>query len=359
MQEYIFFSKSNWSEPPRLRHQVANLVRSFGGKVLFFEKPAQWGRERIESSIKCIGPDLRTVRTRQLIHHQLRLARPLRALNAGFEIDEIRKALEDIDTQESIIINFNYDYYFLREIFPHNTILTIINDDFVAQARFLDGQHVRGALAKTCAISDAVLVVSYPLADQVKPWCEPHLFFPWSDVNYAAPIENPNRNGVLVWAHIDRRFDFQLLKEAAARRPKIRFHMVGPVADNVRTSVEMLRSSSPNFIFKEFGKLNDLPLTDFFCSAIPYQRGVKDIEAVTMSNKTLQILARGIPLVTHGMPHFYQHEAILRSANIDTFLAGLDFCQENFERLQPAVSDFVSENQATNRFEQLQRILRG
>lgn len=359
MQRYIFFTKSHWSEPPRLRHQVANLVRSFGGEVLFFEKPAQLGKGGFNSSIKTIEAGLRTARTCELIHHQLRVIPILGALNALLEKGEIRKALSGVDSEGAVIVNFNYDYYFLREIFPRHKILTVINDDFVAQAKFFDGKHVLKTLAKTCSMSDSVLVVSYPLADQVRPWCDPQLFFPWSDVGYKVSQGMKKRDGILVWAHINRRIDFQLLKEAAARRPGMKFHIVGPVAENGRAGVEMLRSFSPNFSFKDFGKLGELPLDEYFCSAIPYMKGVKDIEAVTMSNKTLQLLARGMPIVTHGMPYFYRHDAIVNSDTVDAFVSGLDFCQSKFEELQPSIERLVSENQAVNRFEQLQRILQG
>lgn len=359
MQRYIFFTKSQWDEPPRLRHQVANLVRSFGGEVLFFEKPAQVGKGGGDSSIKNIEADLRTVRTRELIHHQLRVVPILGTLNALVEKGQIRAALSGVDVEGAVIVNFNYDYYFLREIFPRHKILTVINDDFVAQAKFFDGKHVLKTLAKTCAMSDSVLVVSYPLADQARPWCDPQLFFPWSDVGYRASQGLKSRDGILVWAHINRRIDFELLKEAAARRPDMKFHIVGPVAENGRAGVEMLRSFSSNFLFKDFGKLDELPLEEYFCSAIPYMKGVKDIEAVTMSNKTLQLLARGMPIVTHGMPHFYRHDAIVNTDTVDAFVAGLDFCQGQFEALQPSIEKLVSENQAVNRFEQLQRILKG
>lgn len=359
MQRYIFFSKSFWSEPPRLRHQVANLVRSFGGDVLFFEKPAQFGRESRSGSIECIEPGLRVVRTAQLIHHQLRIASFLRAVNAAFEVREIRKVLREVDSEGAVIINFNYDYYFLREIFPRHKIISVINDDFVAQAKLLNGRHALKVLAKTSAMSDAVLVVSYPLADQVRPWCSPHLFFPWSDVDFKAPDTASNRQAVLIWAHIDRRLDFDLLAEASKLRPDIKFHIVGPVADGVRTRVEALRVSSPNFIFQDFGKLGELPLDSYFCSAIPYVKGVKDIEAVTLSNKTLQLLARGLPIVTHGMPSFYEHQAIVKSDSVEEFVAGLDFCREGFGELQPEIESLVAKNQAANRFEQLQRIIQG
>lgn len=342
-----------------MRHQVTNLLRSHGGKILFFEKPFQLGKEKVSSCVTEIDPGLSIVRTGELIHHQLRVVPLLGTVNAFFEKRQIRKALRGVGVDDAVIINFNYDYHFLRDIFPRNKILTLINDDFVAQAKFFKGAHTLRALGKTCSMSDAVLVVSYPLADQTKPWCHPHLFFPWSDVRYSRPIENQNRNSVLIWAYINQNMDFDLLIEAVKRRKNIIFHIVGPVAENVKSSIEKLNRFSVNFVFREASELDRLPLDQYFCSTIPYINNVKHIEAVTMSNKTLQLLARGVPIVTHGMPNFYDHPAIINTNSIDSFMEGLDFCRERFVQLQVEIEKLVSENQANNRYEQLQQIIHG
>ncbi len=359
MRNYIFFSKSNWHEVPRLRHQLANLLRENGNDVFFFEKPASVLRGSHRISLRYIEPGLHTGKTRELIHHQLRVFSFLEYINAYFERRQIKSLLYGQALDETIILNFNYDYFFLRDLFPKNKIITVINDDFVAQAKFAKGQHVVRVLAKTCSMSDAVLVVSYPLAKQVEEWCEPHLFLPWSDVRYSRPIENPNRNTILIWAYINQNMDFDLLIETVKRRKNIIFHIVGPVAENVKSSIEKLNRFNGNFVFKEASVLDRLPLDQYFCSAIPYINNVKHIEAVTMSNKTLQLLARGVPIVTHGMPNFYDHSAIINTNSVDTFMEGLDFCRERFDQLQVEIERLVSGNQANNRYEQLQQIIHG
>lgn len=359
MIKYILFTKSFWSEAPRLRHQVANLLKSFGGEVVFFEKPGQWGGKDSFRPVSGVEPGLSSVRTSELLHHQLRVFPFLRSMNARFEIREIRKALSRVDCRDAVIFNFNYDYYFLRDLFPYNKIVTIINDDFIAQAKFFDGKYIADALSRTCAVSDAVLVVSYPLAEQVKKWCDPQLFFPWADIPYSMPSLKGGRKGVLVWAHINRSIDFELLRNASQLRPDIFFHIVGPVAENAQPELDALKASGAGFEIKGSSRLDELVLENYFCSVIPYKVGVKYVEAVTMSNKTLQLLARGIPIVTHGMPNFYRHDAIVNANTVDAFVAGLDFCRDRFEELQPSIEKLVSENQAVNRFEQLQRILKG
>ena len=349
MDHYIFFSKSNWHEAPRLRHQVAGLLRSFGGNIHFFQKPSfvWWPGAREE--ISRIDGDLLIGRTRQLIHHQLRVFSFLRWLNALVEKRSIRAVLGEGISKNSVVVNFNYDYYFLREIFPDNRIVTIINDDFVAQSRFFSGRHAKKSLGKTCASSDVILTVSYPLMRQASEWCSPELFFPWADVEYREPALSSNRNAVLLWAHIDERVDFELVRQAVVMRPSVIFYLVGPQSISARNEIEKF-ASAENVVVVPSAKLDDLPLDRFFAAIIPYKKNVADIEAVTMSNKSLQLMARGLPIVAHGMPNFYDHRAIVKANDAGDFLAGLDYFRENFSDLQASIGNLVSDNQPQNRF---------
>ncbi|MEO0579910.1 MAG: hypothetical protein AAFZ58_14575, partial [Pseudomonadota bacterium] len=36
---FIFLTRTNWNEPPRIRHQLAELLVSEGHDVVFFQKP--------------------------------------------------------------------------------------------------------------------------------------------------------------------------------------------------------------------------------------------------------------------------------------------------------------------------------
>lgn len=356
MNEYIFFSKSNWNEAPRLRHQVAELIRKFDGRIHFFQKPSFVWQKGSHEKVSRIDGSLSLARTRQLIHHQLRVLPVLRWLNAAVEKKSIRVSIGQSFSKNSVIINFNYDYYFLRDVFPENRIVTIINDDFVAQAKLFSGRHAKKSLEKTCRKSDLVLAVSYPLMRQVSQWCSPELFFPWADVEYRAPMPSTTRNSVLLWAHIDTRVDFDLLHQSISKRPDVIFYLVGPQASNVRDRILQIESAA-NVVIVSSAKLDELPLERFFAAIIPYKNHVADIEAVTMSNKSLQLMSRGFPIVAHGMPAFYEHPAIVKTADLDGFLAGLDYSKENFSSLQESIKYLVSDNQPRNRFEFLKNLI--
>ena len=356
MDDYIFFSKSNWYEAPRLRHQVAELIRAFGGQVRFCQKPFFIWQRGVREEITRIDGDLIIARTYQLIHHQLRVWPVLRWLNALVEKRSIRALFGKNFPADSVIINFNYDYYFLRDVFPKNKIVTIINDDFVAQAKLFSGKHAKKSLGMTCADSDLVLTVSYPLMKQVSEWCSPELFFPWADVEYREPVPSGKRNAVLLWAHIDARVDFDLLIQSISSRSDVIFYLVGPQASNIRDQISKIESAA-NVVIVSSAKLDELPLERFFAAIIPYRKNVADIEAVTMSNKSLQLMSRGLPIIAHGMPAFYEHPAILKADNASEFSAGLDYFRENFSNLQDSIKNLVSENQPKNRFDFLKNLI--
>ncbi|AXS82513.1 hypothetical protein [Marinobacter sp. Arc7-DN-1] len=345
------FTKSDWNEPPRIRHQFANLMNDNGHDVVFYQKPKYLVSER--ALVNDESTELR--RTAQLIHHQLRLGGILSALNAAYEIRSINRNTQDVNSDD-LIVNFNYDYFFLRDVFPDNKIITIINDDFVAQSRFFDGKYAGIALEKTCRISDVVLCVSYPLCDQVRAWSSPKLFLPWSAERYEYP-ETTNRTAVLLWAHINNRIDFDLVRFAASNNRSIDLHLIGPVSEAVSSEVRRLDQDFDNVVLVAAMPLTEIDFTKYFAAIIPYKSGKKEIEAVSASNKTFQLLGKGMPLVISGMPSFIQSRAIRQTATKEEFLEAIEFCKRDFYRLQDSVRDLVSENGAHDRYRQFMDIV--
>jgi hypothetical protein len=350
MSKYFVFGKSMWEEQPRLRHQLVELLLQFGNVVTFFQTPSYLWSGDISNN-RVASSNLTLKRSRQLIHPQLRIAAPLRILNALIETRSIRAIIGSQVTYMDVVINFNYDYYFLRKIFPKNTIVTIINDDFVAQAKLRRGDHVRDVMKLTCAASDVVFGVSYPLLDQLSQWCTPKLFLPWADSFYCKHAKGI-QDSVLLWGHIDRRIDFDLLAAAANELPSVHFYIVGPLSNSIKSQADSLRRFA-NVVMMPATRLQDLPLERFFAAIIPYKNYVNDIIAVTLSNKALQLMSRGLPLVTHGMPNFMDNESILRCASVSDFLDAIKYAQKNYEGLQRGIGKFVNRNQARDRYEYL------
>lgn len=352
----FIFTMTRWDEQPRLRHQVAKLLADAGEEVHFFQGSRYpWKKAAVDDDIK-ISDNLHVHRAVHIIHAHLRVHPLLISMDGAAERLSIRKIIGGNPRSTDVVINFNYDFYFLRKIFQDNIILTIINDDFIAQAKFFQGSHVRESLKNTCAISDAVLAVSYPLIDQLQNWCKPTLFLPWADVKYQAPkISAPLKDAVLLWAYIDIRIDFNLLREVAKALPASEFHVYGNRFFRIESEVEKCLAS-PNIIFRPASRLDDIDISRYYAAVIPYKSGVADIEAVTLSNKSFQLLARGLPLVTSGMPHFFQHASICNTVSIKSFVDALKQFQISFWELQPLIENLVGENMPATRYEQLRGI---
>lgn len=358
MQKYIFFSKSMWAEPPRIRHQLANLLREFGGSVVFFQNPTLPWQSKSTNDNRKIDESLTISRSRQLLHHQTRLAPLLHETNAIFETVSIKHRLSRENHENAIIINFNYDYFFLRRIFPKNKIVTIINDDFIAQAKFLSGRHVKNSLSKTCAISDLVLTVSYPLIEQLSEWCSPKLFLPWADSEYTPPEQTSGRNSVLIWASINEVIDYDLLEAIASARPSIKFSLVGPMSKSISKLITKICKNKPNITYSPPAKLEDVKIDDFLAGLMPYKNKIKSTEAVTLANKSFRLMSKGLPLIVHGMPHFYEHEAIHKCQTAQEIISALDYCHENFYKHQESIKLLIDCNQASSRHEYLQALIK-
>jgi hypothetical protein len=355
-KKFILFSKTYWNEPPRIRHHVANLLLDNGHQIVFFEKPDFL----ISSSLKKIHSthtgmiDVR--RTKQLIHHQLRLFSFLRWLNAKYEKSSISKKIDFKLDLNSIIINFNYDYYFLRDIFQYNKIITIINDDFAAQAKINKGKHVFQALEITCKNSDAVFVVSHVLAQQVKNWCNPKIFLPWAMTKYIKP-NNTKRKSILIWAYIDGRIDFELIIGILTKRPELTIDIYGVISPENLKKTYILEKSFDQIKFYSPIKLSEINFKKYFCTIIPFKKGISYIEAVEASNKTFQLLSMGIPIVVHGMPNFMNSKVIFKTSTIKNFLKGIDTCFAEFYNLQTHIKNLVNQHQPKDRYNKIMSVI--
>lgn len=345
-----------YSETPRIRHQLAELLLSYGHEVIFYQRPLFFFNNSKDLINQKISDKLEIRQTKQLLHHQLRLVSTLSLLNAQYETKQILSSLKNI-CDKDIVINFNYDYYFLREIFKNNKIITLINDDFVAQAKLNKGNHVLKYLSETLKVSDATLTVSYPLLKQAKTFSEfAYLFLPWSKEKYIYPVQS-ERKAVLLWAHIDGRIDFDLIEYIIKENEKFEFHFVGPISKKNTDRIKVLNEKYKNLVFFPSTSLNHLNLNSYFVSIIPYRAGVADIEAVTASNKTFQLLSKGLPLVTYGMPSFYEHQAIFKAKTYQEFSEFINKAHKEFYILQPNIEELIKLQQPEQRYTKILSII--
>lgn len=345
---FIFFTKTNWNEPPRIRHQLALILAEAGHKIIFYEKPAFLRNVGKAENVR----NIEFKRTAYLVHHQLRVQNFLGIINSWFEQWSIRNSAVSF-SDENIIINFNYDYFFLRNIFPKNKIITIINDDFQSQARFNRGKHVSQAIKRTSLISDVFLTVSEPLQKKLSHFKECNLFLPWADCQVFKPKKfNLKQNTLLIWGYIDGRIDFNFLEKSIKDNSNYKFLIVGPISRNVKAGILDLERNFKNVHVLGPQDLTQLPLDQILCAFIPYKRNTEFGQSVTILNKGFQLLAAGLPLIIRGMPNFLKSGCIFDVADNDNITQVLANIEENYSELQNNISGLIDQNSREKRYQQ-------
>lgn len=352
---FLVLTHTDWTEPPRIRRQLCDLLLSRGHNVIFHQKP----KFLVSCAPVLISEKLTLVKTAYLIHHQLRLNSFLRNLNATYEKVMIKYFGKKVD-ENVIVINFNYDYTFIRNLFPKNKIVTIINDDFVSQAKFNNGKHVTESLKITCAASDVVLAVSSSLVSSLSSYKNTDLFLPWSIESYKKPKHRSSSlKSILIWGHIDSRIDDCFLEEVIDTHQSYEFLIVGPICTKFLPFIKKIQYKSPNLKILGTKKLSELPLDKIVCSLVPYKLATPFGNSVTMLNKGFQLLSVGLPLIVRGMPNFLKSECIFDVVDKDSFSSSLKIIDNNFDFLQTAVSHLVEQNSADTRYQEFMKYVEG
>lgn len=357
MSRFVFFTKTNWNEAPRLRHQLAFLLKEHEHNLIFFERPNSFF-SRKKTLTEPID-QIEFLRTSELMHHKLRFTNGIHVLNAHIEKSYIKKMINQYALSgDDYVVNFNYDYYFLRQLFPNNKIITIINDDFWCCAFFGYEKPLKDVLVKTCSISNTVLAVSEPLVEQLAQFCEPKLFLPWSDFDYSCPNLDSKKYRLLFWGYINNRLNFDYIANLAnaileERLPFI-LDFIGPMEKNIdKRFISLMSHPKVNVLPKET-KISDIDLDNVLAGFIPYVRGNKAVDVTTIPNKTLRMLSFGLPLLITGMPRFMEAPFVFRLEEglIQRDIELIKLIPKLFSDLQPSISIFVNNNSKKKRYNQ-------
>jgi len=357
MKKFIFFTKTNWIEPPRLRHQLANLLKGKGHEIYFFEKPENIFLKKSKNVASPVR-NLHLFRSSELVHHKLRLIFPLSAMNAYWEKAQIKKITGDIlVAKEDIIINFNYDYFFLRDLFQDKKIITIINDDHWSSALMGYQKPLKNMLKKTCQNSDVVLAVSQPLVELLSDFSNPRLLLPWSESAYSMGNLKSKRRSLLYWGYINNRLDFNyvlaLSKALYSFMPDYTIDFIGPVDDKIDNLFHEL-VNQPNVTLSGPRDIHSLHLDGVLAAFMPYLKGPKEHEVTTLPNKAMPMLAHGIPLLFTGLPEMLDAPfAIELGVNEAEDVKTINSLGEHFHTLQPSIREYVNQNTADVRYDQL------
>ena len=358
MSSYVLITHTPWTEAPRVRHQIARLIAGAGHKAYFFERasyPWQAAGARAEE----LEPGITVVRTRRLLHHQVRVVPPLDWANSALVLSEISARMRELSIDpDSTVINFAHDYGFLRRIFPRNRIVTVYHDDIEAQTKFPWFGHVTRRIRGTCRMSDEVLALSTPLVERLQAWCEPKLVLPWAIRPYSAPTGDPaQRDRLLYWGFIDVSMDTDRVRAVcehlARTRPTWRVMLVGPTQSAARRAATLAQLEGiGNLDVLDQHPLSALPMDRVAAAFIPYRRK-SDTDATELPNKSLQLLSYGVPILKSGMPAMIRRPFIVpldEGAGIEESIAA---CVRNFDAWQPAIRTFLEENSPAARLRAL------
>ena len=167
MPDFVLVTHTRWMEAPRIRHQVARLLRDAGHRVLFVER-ADYPWSGPSPAAVEVEPGITLTRTTRLIHHQFRVIPAMHRLDASHVARRLRNVVDRWrPAPDFMVVNFTHDGWFLRETFPGQRIVTVIHDDFEAQSRLPFSGHIAWTLERTCRSSDTVLAVSEPLRERL------------------------------------------------------------------------------------------------------------------------------------------------------------------------------------------------
>ncbi len=341
-----------------MRHQVALLLARAGHSVYFIQKPRclfppTFSSRSCDFDADCIsfGSSI------ELLHHQLRIFPCLHRLNASLASCDLRKTVNSLDgTSPQVIINFNYDAFWLRAVFPDLPILTIINDDFEALGRLGFRRHLTWALRRTCVMSTRVFTVSNPLKQRLSKWCEPELFLPWADKPYQPPSLSSRRNVLLYWGYINNRLDIATLQGCASElsRVGLRLRFVGPM-DSRGAKLKRLLSNDSNVEWLPATPFDQLITTDCFAALLPYRLDYSPNLVAQLPNKALQLLSLGLPLISTDLPHIQRAQFLItyQSGSPSSLIIACKSALDQFLSLQATIADFVGVNNPKARLTQL------
>ncbi|MEO0580294.1 MAG: hypothetical protein AAFZ58_16540, partial [Pseudomonadota bacterium] len=255
------------------------------------------------------------------------------------------------------VVNFNYDYPFLRALFPNTPLIHLINDDFVGSANALHRPTAERLQTATSASSDYTLCVSHQLlAEARKATPDSALFLPWARREYRRPPTNPARDELLYWGYINERINF--CDVTALLDSGVRINFVGQVSDDARIATMLEHANATYQPPRPLAELADV-VNRCSASILPYDLEFEPNLAISMSNRGFELLSWGLPLLFSNLPHLIDAPpgVLYKCMSVDDYRAAHAQAVRQFESMQDTISAFLDDHYAESRYRQLMKIL--
>ena len=105
-------------------------------------------------------------------------------------------------------------------------------------------------------------------------------------------------------------------------------------------------------------EFDSVPLDDCVAALNPYRIDCESVRACQLSNKSLQLLSRGLPLVCSDMPAFHRASFVFRyGVGLKRLHECIEGASDSFWGLQPQIQEFVDHNGPDQRFSQIFRVI--
>lgn len=325
MGTVVLITRSRWREAPRIRHQVARHLSRFY-PVIFVETPLTW-KNRHDTSMEKVEPNIYrcALSNRSTLPVKIQHYFPfVHGLMERHLMRELERVLKPWNPRPLILLNFNYDAMAVMRSELFALKVYFCNDDFpAAVSNALSRAIVAYREKKVAANADLCLAVHYPLVDRLlKVNPETKLFLPGHDSKpysgHPDGADNPQIK-VAFMGYIDSRLEFGWLMHIL-RQPDMELHLIGPVEESQETKYLM---GTEGLFYHEprYGDALQAFLQKMDVLVIPYRTTMKNVLAVTASNKLFSYIAAGKPVVISDMPHYLDLGAgiIYRADSPDAF----------------------------------------
>jgi len=371
----VVVTKTNWNEPPRMRHQVTRqLLRFFN--VLYVQK----NHNNKSDTLKKIS-------NRQVIFipafEGTFLPRAYawlpvyqNAVNNRY-VSKIDKLVRSFGAKTNILINFEFDFFQVMNLETFDLKFYICVDEFPKMQgskakksilkRIIQENLLQLYENKVASLSDICLTCHYPLQRKLKRVNRNvEMFFHANDlkIKYGKISEKKlirNRPiNVGFMGYIDRRLDIAILNEILCQQD-MKLFLIGQFHNINRNVFESDLSSQRLTIT---GNLYGDELYDYMSHLdvliMPYIPTIPDVQVLTTSSKLFQYIATGKPIVISDLPNYIKMpEGIYyRAKKTSDFIRKIrDAFDEDNEELIKLRLKIATENTWEKRGDQLYTII--
>ncbi|MFC1529282.1 hypothetical protein ACFL6R_01040 [Gemmatimonadota bacterium] len=330
--------------------------------MTFFELPRAVGRKQILNS-ECIPKNITLQPQPEVLHHQLRPLGILQKINEVRVEKYFREISRHIRTPQ-LIINFNYDYHFIKHLFPSSTTLLFINDNFIAQAKPWMTRAIANQLIKACNSSDLILTVSDAIREMLASWNpNTHIFYPWTDftadqIDQIGLIQPKIKDTVLYFGYVNHRIRWDIFESILEDGWKLR--IVGPIQGTVaKRNMSDLLGRYPTIEHISDAAIPNEIAQDCFCSVAPYNPQVESVNAIAFSNRMLRVFEFGLPLIIERLPNLVDvsQKILLTAQSAREYLDAIHTCYNGIDSIGHHLRTFLRLHSADNRLQLLDNLL--